>query len=219
MDLATLDIERNVFVARMEKHWQQQQERIMAALDLKALPDVFGAFDSEAETAALTPIVQGHMQRLAEIGAWDVLAEWNPTSDGWSPAMIEAWIAKAASTNAGKWTHVVENGLTNAAQQEDPVEALKVYLGSEGRVTGFSVSVATEAHSFGGGDAARKSGLSTKTWHVHSRKPRKTHAMVAGETVGIDETFGNGLRWPGDSSAGAGESANCTCSLTYGKEE
>lgn len=52
----------------------------------------------------------------------------------------------------------------------------------------------------------------TKTWVVTSDNPRPTHADIDGETIGMDETFSNGLAFPGDGNTGdAAETANCTC--------
>lgn len=53
-----------------------------------------------------------------------------------------------------------------------------------------------------------------KRWNVLSPNPRATHAAMDGEEVGIDDTFSNGLRFPGDPSGGAAETAGCTCALT-----
>jgi hypothetical protein len=51
----------------------------------------------------------------------------------------------------------------------------------------------------------------TKTWLTTGRKPRQSHAAIAGQTVGIGETFGNGLQFPGDPTMGPEEGANCSC--------
>ena len=53
-----------------------------------------------------------------------------------------------------------------------------------------------------------------KTWNVQSPNPRPEHALIDGETVGIDETFSNGANWPGDPVLGAEGVANCTCGVT-----
>lgn len=51
-----------------------------------------------------------------------------------------------------------------------------------------------------------------KTWIVTSDHPRDSHAEVDGETVPFQETFSNGLLYPGDGSTGNIEDvAGCTC--------
>ena len=55
----------------------------------------------------------------------------------------------------------------------------------------------------------------TKTWEVTSDNPRASHAEMSGETVDINDTFSNGLRFPGDASTGdAAEVANCSCVMS-----
>lgn len=53
----------------------------------------------------------------------------------------------------------------------------------------------------------------TKTWVVNSgRNARTTHAAMDGETVSMDQTFSNGMMYPGD-SGDAAEVANCNCTI------
>ena len=44
-------------------------------------------------------------------------------------------------------------------------------------------------------------------------KTRESHTKVDGEIRELDETFSNGLRYPGDPSGGAAEVVNCRCAL------
>jgi hypothetical protein len=62
-------------------------------------------------------------------------------------------------------------------------------------------------------------GATSQTWDVGAR-PRSSHAKLAGETVGIDSAFSNGMSWPGD-SGDADEVAGCNCTITinYGGTE
>lgn len=52
-----------------------------------------------------------------------------------------------------------------------------------------------------------------KTWRVTSGNPRAEHAAMDGETVGIDDTFSNGMNWPGDPAGGVDEVAGCMCTV------
>ena len=53
-----------------------------------------------------------------------------------------------------------------------------------------------------------------KTWIVTSRNPRRSHAMMNGDTVPFEQPFRNGANWPGDSSAlDAADVANCKCQV------
>jgi hypothetical protein len=216
-DHGTIGAERGAALARLTVFWERQAARIADALDLKAIPAVADAFDYDAETAALLAVLRPTMQRLAEVGAWDVLDQWNPDSEGWTPEMIEAYIAKAAATNAGRWSTAIADGLL-AAVAADPanaVDRVRDFLASNSLAVALAGAFITGALAFGAQDAATKSGLRRKTWRVTSRNPRPSHAAQNGQTVDIEDVFSNGLRWPGDHYGNAAENANCTCRLDY----
>lgn len=76
----------------------------------------------------------------------------------------------------------------------------------------IAFAIVNAVGNFGRTEGARQtSDAAVKTWVVTSGNPRPTHSMAAGETVGIDEVFSNGLNWPGDPSGGVDEVAGCTC--------
>ncbi len=216
-DHGTIEAERGAALARLTVFWERQAARVADALNIKAVPNVVDAFDHDAETAALLTVLHPTMQRLAEVGAWDVLDRWDPDSEAWTPAMVDAYIAKAAATNAGRWTTAIGDGLA-AAVAADPANALdrlRDFLASDGLATALAAAFVTGALSFGAQDAATKAGLRHKTWMVTSKKPRPSHAAQNGQTVDIEDVFANGLRWPGDHFGSAAENANCTCRLDY----
>jgi hypothetical protein len=68
-----------------------------------------------------------------------------------------------------------------------------------------------------GGYMVAKANGATKTW-LHDgdpKEPRDNHVAMDGETVDVDDTFSNGLRFPRDPDADLSETANCTCSVEY----
>ncbi len=72
-------------------------------------------------------------------------------------------------------------------------------------------------------DMMKSAGAKTKTWHHRPQKnPRDgtrgpNHVILDGETVGIDDRFSNGLRYPRDPEDNRPEELiNCRCYLTYG---
>lgn len=78
----------------------------------------------------------------------------------------------------------------------------------------FGLGLALWDYSWGRMEAGRQNGAVTKTWVTTSSNPRAEHAAINGETVGIDDEFSNGLRWPGDSASGdPAEVANCNCEV------
>lgn len=85
--------------------------------------------------------------------------------------------------------------------------------GDEAAMT-FGLGLALWDYSWGRLEAGRQNGAVTKTWVTTSSNPRAEHAAMNGETVGIDDEFSNGLRWPGDSASGdPAEVANCKCEV------
>jgi len=83
--------------------------------------------------------------------------------------------------------------------------------GVAGQVATFVAGFATHE---AGQQLARTYDLSpTKTW-VTGPNPRKSHADMDGETVGIDDLFSNGMRWPGSGNVEPDDSGcNCTVQI------
>lgn len=168
-------------------------------------------------------VVAGRSLRLGAIGAAEVLDVWNPERAGWSPDVMLPYLLAASKSHAQQTNRATYDAIAEAlaAGPADEWEARvsKTLDTRQARVPrAIGSAVSSESRSFGGYDAARASGLTVKTWHVVSRKPRASHAAINGSTVPLDGLFGNGARWPGDASAGSAESAGCTCYLTFGVE-
>ena len=102
---------------------------------------------------------------------------------------------------------------------EVPKDAVKHLfdIAKTSRAQQIATNRVTSMANFGSREGAKQGGMRTKTWQVNSGNPRDEHAAMAGETVGIDELFSNGMRWPGDPAGGAAENANCKCSIVFGR--
>lgn len=74
-----------------------------------------------------------------------------------------------------------------------------------------------DATGFGSQEGARRSGAVKKMWvHNGSSHPRAEHAAMNGETVDMDDTFSNGMRWPHDWGGGdADDIVGCNCDIAY----
>jgi hypothetical protein len=163
--------------------------------------------------------VHPHLWRAALAGAKSVLNEYNPSGDGWAEDVMRPYVAAMARGTASK----LNDGVISAADDlddvpEDEQDDQKVGLLDRLRnstAIAWGMAAVADAAGFGRQDAAGASGLVSKTWFVTSDNPRPSHAAMNGETVGMDETFSNGLRWPGDGQGEAGETAGCTCQLEY----
>lgn len=193
-------------------------DRLASALDVKASPDqVFAAIDWDGEEDRLKPIILRHIYQLAQVGAWDILDEWNPDADGWAAENLLAYLDKAAATNAARMVDGRRTQLADPGKLEDFDEKLRDALTATGWAAVWAATFGTEAIGFGRHDAAQATGLGNKTWHTTSTNPRPSHAAQNGETVAADDIFSNGLRWPGDHFGDPEETVNCSCTVTYNR--
>jgi len=128
------------------------------------------------------------------------------------------WLEENARVSAEYTNAATRRQIEAALSDDDPVEAVRhVFELAVGvRAAQFARSKVNGLANFGALAGARQGGLRTKTWHA-GPNPRPSHAAQDGVTVGIRETFPNGLRWPGDPLGDADENANCNCTLTYGR--
>lgn len=129
--------------------------------------------------------------------------------------------ARISAESINKATQAaVEDALQVDLDAEDapsPLDAVgHVFdVAEDSRAIEAAVTVTAFAAGFGSVEAARqRSSGATKTWRTNSGNPRASHAAMNGETVPIDDTFSNGLEYPGGIGAGADEVAGCMCSVT-----
>jgi HK97 family phage portal protein len=135
-------------------------------------------------------------------------------------AGFDGWATVHAQETAKRVNQKTADDLDVAFDAEDPEAAVEGVFddAADGRATQIANTLVTALAAFGAMDAAKQSGAGSKTWVVNSDRPRASHAAMAGETVGLDETFSNGLRHPGDGSGDVDEVAGCTCSLDFTTE-
>ena len=233
-DLADYDREAKALADALTGYAERQAADLLARLDAKAAakdagaPDLYAVWGAEQadREAKLAALLLGHGLRLAAVGAWDVLDEWNPDADGWSAEVMTAWLVKAAAAHAteietGGYAAVTAAVAAAAGDPDTPwKDAVRAAVtGWVSRAAVHAIGIGTEARNFGGHDAARASGLDTKTWKVRSSNPRPSHMVLNGQTVPIDDVFGNGARWPGDPNLDTDERASCKCSVTYARSD
>jgi HK97 family phage portal protein len=128
-----------------------------------------------------------------------------------------AFLKESATRSAHEINTTTQADVTTALADDAPADAVaNVFeVAAESR----SSQIATTAVSFASGfatiEVARQNvgedGV-TKTWRTTSGNPRASHAALDGETVGVNDVFSNGLRWPGGAGDPA-ESAGCKCEM------
>jgi HK97 family phage portal protein len=102
------------------------------------------------------------------------------------------------------------------AAQDRARETIEDIL-SEDRLGLWADASTKDATGFGSQEGARRSGAIRKMWvHNGSSHPRADHAAMDGETVDMDDTFSNGMRWPHDWGGGdADDIVGCNCDIAY----
>lgn len=102
------------------------------------------------------------------------------------------------------------------AAQDTARETIEDIL-SEDRLGLWADASTKDATGFGSQEGARRSGAVKKMWvHNGSSHPRAEHAAMNGETVDMDDTFSNGMRWPHDwGGGGADDIVGCNCDIAY----
>lgn len=114
---------------------------------------------------------------------------------------------------------IISRGISEGKGQRELKKEIQSEMGStESRAKLIAQQETSTALSTGQFDMMKSAGATTKTWHHRPQKnPRPDHASMDGETVGIDQRFSNGLRFPRDPEDGRAEQLiNCRCYLTYG---
>lgn len=188
-------------------------------------PDVAARFDAGAKVliakrwiAQLAGVVEDrHMVVAAAVGGH--VAEQLDYPD-FDPEVMRAYLALNAGFVAEGVVENAEKQIRAAAEahQDDEDEfspvahVFDIWRSSGAR--SLATQTVTSTANFAARDTAVKGGAAAKVWRTHSSNPRKSHARMNGETVGLDEKFSNGLMWPGDASGAPEDVAECKCSLS-----
>ncbi|MFJ3948988.1 phage portal protein [Streptomyces libani] len=224
-DLGTGVAEQDDLTTALVRWTEKAANKLLDAAGAKAggVPDLLDlwAEGHEDRLAQLQALLADHGYRLAQVGAWEVLAEHNPEAEGWSADVMLAWILAAAQAHAEQ--HEEAGRKAVAAVQDEGGDGWREGLTAAAGAWAVAADMraataATELRSFGGHDAAGASGLDKKIWRTGGKNPRASHKAQNGERVALDDVFSNGLRWPGDGQGAAKETARCNCTLDYAKE-
>lgn len=120
---------------------------------------------------------------------------------------------------------IISRGISEGRSQVELKKEIQSEMGSTAtRAKLIARQETSTALSTGQFDMMKSAGATTKTWHHRpQRNPRDgtngkvDHVSMEGETVGIDQRFSNGLRFPRDPEDGRAEQLiNCRCYITYG---
>ncbi|GAA4688051.1 phage portal protein [Streptomyces youssoufiensis] len=223
-ELGLFAAERDALESSLVRFTERQADRLLTATGAKAdgMPALLEmwAAGRDDRLAQLEALLADHGYRLAQVGAWEVLGQWNPEAEGWSAEVMLAWVLAAAQTHAEQHEEAGRKVVAAAEAAGSGGWRETLQTAAAGWVTAAAaraVTAGTELRSFGGHDAAGASGLVQKIWRTGGKNPRLSHRAQDGEAVGLDDVFSNGLRWPGDASGRTEELVNCNCKLDYAR--
>lgn len=131
-----------------------------------------------------------------------------PVEVRFRPDLLDPYLTETSQSIAA--THIAT--IVEELGEADPEEVFDLH---RSRTPVFATSLVTSFANFGAHDGAKAAGAAAKTWQVTSGNPRSSHASLNGQSVPVDSTFSNGLRWPGDRSGSADQTAGCKCTMTF----
>jgi len=209
-------------VAVLRKYYENQGNGVVARYgatkDLEALETWW---TKQGWDDKLSADLLALMEDLTGRTAADVL-----TAHGYDPAsydtgrtvpyLSEISKSRAQNINETTWGQI-KTALSGVAGAAALAALRQVYSDARDvRAPQGGQTLATTAAGFGTSESAKQRGgrHATKTWHTTSAAPRKSHADMNGQTVGINDKFSNGAEWPGDAVLGADGTAGCECIIT-----
>ena len=172
-----------------------------------------GVFDEKRWDAELGGLLFAVSVLVATAAGRKTLHDMGLNASTYDAKRTEAWLRKSADGVATGVNAQTKTDVADILGDPAAVSAkFEMYAGS--RAALVAGTVVTAISGFGTTEAVRQTGQpASKTWVVTSGRPRPSHAAMSGETVGIDDLFSNGGRWPGDSTLAPDERAGCTCEL------
>ena len=196
------------FTALRERHIKAALAELGEVFDAQFDEVKVRGFLSKRWDAILTDVVAKRNKATAGEVAQRVARVWDAKFD---VGVMDAWLEINAEHVAGGINAATRADL-DKSDADDPVEhVFGILLGFRAAVHAHGI-VSTSV-SFGAADAARASGAGAKQWQRHPGNSRSSHIALSGQTVGLDDAFSNGLRWPGDPRGSAADNANCRCSI------
>lgn len=139
-------------------------------------------------------------------------------SDRVSLRRMDAWLEEGAQVRADVWADELRAVLADIDAQAEDFDR-RAQEAADAMVAGATDAardIAASAVEFGNLEGEKANGKTTKTWQLGpSDGHRPSHLALDGVTVGIDERFPNGLRFPRAPGPPA-EVVNCNCYLTFG---
>jgi HK97 family phage portal protein len=201
--------------ALMAAFFARQHKAISSAVGATPDPSIGDVFDDERWDNELTgdlfktavPVASGIGRAVLELLGLDTV---------YDAVRTHSYLHTFAELAATGINDTTKADVTEKLTADEPLVALQeLFDGYQGgRADQIGETQGTALSGFGSEEAVKQTGMDgSKTWQVTSKNPRASHAAMDGETVGVEEEFSNGAKWPGDSSLDVDERANCSCEV------
>jgi HK97 family phage portal protein len=212
-----------------EQEAQQVIEAVRGSPDTKSIEDrALNAIDSKAWEQLYKAIYTGIMEDFGERTLRGLKSYTNlqTKQSNWLDAalsFIQSAVGKVTQiidTTKEQIKEIISKGVVNGDgidQIADGIQELYKDM-TPRRAETIARTETIAASNAGSRYAAISTGLSLKKEWISTRdsRTRVSHKHMDGEIKGIDETYSNGLMFPGDPSTGdASETINCRCAEGY----
>lgn len=192
--------------------FERQGRAVQSALGSKAGEDWWDAARWDEELAADLLALSRETSR--KIGA-ETAEALGYDADEYSVDQTIAFLKAVAEREASAINETTKANVDAALASADGPSVADVFAtAATVRAPQAAATLVTQASGFGATEAGKQlgGGRATKTWVVTSSNPRASHAAMNGETVGLDEDFSNGMKWPAAGGDPA-EVAGCRCEV------
>jgi HK97 family phage portal protein len=216
------------FVDNLKRYFQSQQDRIVNSLakSVKAItddPDELldwteenGKLKTTLKPLWLSSMKEGATAANEAFGfdiGFDVL---NPKFLDWIDSNGAERVTGINTTTQTKLQKTLSEGIADG----EGIPKLKnrvLDVMNEAKTSRAMLISKTETHntvSTGTHETYKAAGVKKQEWLTSmDGRERESHAELNGEVVGVDESFSNGLAYPGDPSGAPEEVCNCRCTL------
>lgn len=203
------------------RFFERQRRSVTAKLGAKAADNWWDSERWDSELADdLLPLIEQQADAKGKASAQAISAEYNTAQ---TRAYLRKMAEKRAEAINSETQKRIEAALDAADDDEDEDEDVDGVFDNavEQRSKISGRAIATAVAGFAIMEAVKQAGGGThvtKTWVVQSANPRPSHAIMDGETVDYNDTFSNGMEWPGAFGFDAADVANCQCAVDINYE-
>ena len=175
---------------------------------------------SESAIERLAERIEPYLAKQAVDAANGVILESGTGTETIGRGLIRNYIRRMAEGKAEAAVEAAMRLLGLASRDDSAQDAVRETIAdvlTDDRLGLWADASVKDAAGFGSHEGARRSGAVKKMWvHNGSSHPRAEHAAMNGETVDMDATFSNGMRWPHDWGGGdADQIVGCNCDIAY----